>query len=158
MNAVKLATLPLWQGWILTGPNSIETLKKVDWPLPDGLLSAIETAKALVARTGSDEFLAFSKDRSVVPVGVGCFERYDAIFCLSGSSWQSVMLQLCPFDFERMQPGEWQMLVVAGVNCWLYLSADAAETLLLGCDPGFAAYLKQTVEAVINDVGQNSAY
>lgn len=156
MTQLNFERLADWQGWIMTGPDSTSALTGAGLPVPDGPLSALQADAAIVARTGRDEFMVFMPSGGSAPVGEWCFQRHDMIFRLSGADWLAVMAQLCQFDFRQMHPGDWQMLAVAGINCWLYAPADRPDTLLLGCDPGFSAYLAHTFEAVINDVGQTS--
>lgn len=158
MSALKLTSVNTWQGWILTGPDSCEVLRQVDLPVPQQAFEALMLGGNLVAKTGRDEFMAFVLPEACQPLAEWCFRRHDSIFELSGATWKLVMAQVCQFDFRQMPPGDWQMLAVAGVNCWLYLTTEPEPRLLIGCDPGFTQYLQDNLEAVIADVGPTSDY
>ncbi|WP_417584032.1 hypothetical protein [Nitrincola sp.] len=158
MSALKLTPLDAWQVWILTGPESSAALQHAELPVPEQPFEAVMHNGNLVAKTGRDEFMAFVTPEARQPVADWCFRRHDSIFQLSGTAWMAVMAQVCQFDFRQLQPGEWQMLAVAGVNCWLYLSAEPETRLLIGCDPGFSQYLQDNLDAVIADVGLTSEY
>lgn len=152
MGALQLSVRNDLKGLLLTGPESAAALDRAGLPLPEGVLKAAESKGALVARTGSDEYLAFLTTGMELPHCAWCFERPDQVLSLQGEGWIELMAQLCQYDFRKMQPGGWLMASVASVNCWLYRSLDGAR-LLVGCDVGFGDYLKEIFGALVDELG-----
>lgn len=149
MTAVKITTRNDLGCYLLTGPDSTAVLASADLPVPAEVMSAQMTEGALVARTGRDEFMAILPTVARPPQGDWCFLRFDRVLAIGGD-WVGLMAQLCQFNFRRLAPGDWLMSSVAGISCWLYRDG---ETLLIGCDPGYGAYLSETIEAVVQDLG-----
>ncbi|WP_020680798.1 hypothetical protein [Marinobacterium rhizophilum] len=135
--------------YLLTGPESAQALDGAGLPAPSQVMSARMEQGALVARTGRDEFMAILPLDRRAPEGDWCFRRFDRVLAIDGD-WVGVMAQLCQFDFRTLQPGDWLMSSVAGVSCWLYRDG---EVLLIGCDPGYGAYLSETIQTVVEDLG-----
>ena len=61
------------------------------------------------------------------------------------------MTHLCQYDFHQLQPGDWLMASVAGINSWLYHEIESGS-LLIGIDPGFSHYLTDIFSAVLDDL------
>ncbi len=137
--------------YLLTGPESSSALAAAGLPVPEQLLTAEERSGALVARTGRDEYMAMLKAGQPAPQNEWCFRRYDCVFELAGSGWVELMTHLCQYDFRQLQPGDWLMTSVAGVNCWLYHEIESGS-LLIGADPGYRHYLIETFSAVLDDL------
>jgi len=150
MKSVQLTPITDWQAWILTGPDSTSAF--IGMEIPTEVMTAVFSDGNLIAKTGRDEFLAFVKDTAVQPQSSWCFRRHDRIMHIQGHAWTEVMLCLCQFDFHRMQPCEWQMLAVAGVNCWLWKDPHPDQGILIGFDPGYAEYLEHIFHDVINEI------
>ncbi|PTB93605.1 hypothetical protein [uncultured Marinobacter sp.] len=129
------------QGYLLTGPGSGEALGAASLPQPEQRLSAMEQAGALVARTGTDEFMVFLPEGHPLPVHNWCFRRADRVLAVRGDNWHELMARVCQFDFRTFEPGGWLMASVAGVNCWLYRTKND-DTLLVGVGDGFHRYLE----------------
>ena len=149
MSVVTMTTREGLAGYLITGPDSAASLARAGLPAPVEQMCAAMAQGVLVARTGRDEFLAFVPAERQAPQGDWCFRRFDRVFALDGD-WVALMAQLCQFDFRTLTTGSWLMSSIAGVSCWL---CRDGETLLIGCDPGYAAYLAETIDAVVTDLG-----
>ena len=71
------------------------------------------------------------------------FQRGDAIFELSGD-WKGLMAEVCIYDFRQTQPGDFLMVLIAGVSAWLLIPEEGAP-LVLGCDPTYGHYFYETL-------------
>lgn len=152
MSNLSLSVRDELSGYLLTGPESADALSAAGLPLPEAQLSAEEAGEALVARTGSDEYLAFLPKGQNAPACAWCFPRADRILAVQGEGWIELMAQLCQFDFRKMQPGDWLMASVAGVNCWLYRE-QSGNALLIGFDAGFDHYLSDVFNTLVSELG-----
>lgn len=152
MNTLNLSVRDDLNGYLLTGPESAAALAAAGLPMPEAQLSAQEADGALVARTGKDEYMAFLPGAKGAPACAWCFPRADRILAVQGEGWVELMAQLCQYDFRKMQPGDWLMSAVAGVNCWLYREhSDGA--LLIGFDAGFDHYLSDLFSSLVSELG-----
>ncbi|KEA64167.1 Sarcosine oxidase gamma subunit [Marinobacterium lacunae] len=151
MTALHLSNRDDLRGYLLTGPGSADALSAAGLPLPQAQLSAAASAEALVARTGSDEYMAFIGAGAQQPAHEWCFPRADSVLALKGEGWIALMAQVCQYDFRRMQPGDWLMTSVAGVNCWLYHEINGA--LLIGFDSGYDHYMNELFHTLVNELG-----
>ncbi|GGB85238.1 hypothetical protein GCM10011352_08820 [Marinobacterium zhoushanense] len=151
MSNLNLTCRDRLRGYLLTGPGSQAAITAAGLPLPEAVLSAVESDGALVARTGSDEYMAYIADPQLLPTYDWCFPRADRVFALKGKRWIELMAQVCQYDFRQMQPGDWLMASVVGVNCWLYLEANGA--LLIGFDSGYDHYMSDTFSTLLSELG-----
>ncbi|MBS99873.1 MAG: hypothetical protein CMI01_14500 [Oceanospirillaceae bacterium] len=157
MNANATSNLSLsarddLSGYLLTGPASAEALAGSGLPQPQSQLTALEMTGALVARTGKDEYMAFLPAGQQLSGCEWCFPRNDRILVVQGEGWIELMLQLCQFDFRKMQPGDWLMASVAGVNCWLYREQQSGA-LMIGFDAGYDHYLSEIFSTLVRELG-----
>lgn len=75
------------------------------------------------------------------------FQRGDAVFELSGN-WRDLMAEVCIYDFAQTKPGDFSMVLMAGVSVWI-LIPEADQPLMMGCDPSFGHYLFTTIQRQI---------
>ncbi|HCP19898.1 MULTISPECIES: hypothetical protein [Marinobacter] len=137
--------------YLLTGPDSAAALASAGLPIPDAVMTAQERPGALVSRTGRDEYMAMLNVGHQAPQGEWCFRRHDCVFELRDGDWVELMTHLCQYDFHQLQPGDWLMASVAGINSWLYHEIESGS-LLIGIDPGFSHYLTDIFSAVLDDL------
>lgn len=156
MTSLNLSVRDDLVGYLLTGPESAAALTAAGLPQPEAQLSALEADGTLVARTGSDEYMAYLPGGQKAPVCDWSFPRADRIFALRGEGWVDLMAQVCQFDFRKMQPGDWLMASVAGVNCWLYRQLDV-DALLIGFDAGYEHYMSETFSTLVSELGGNES-
>lgn len=107
-----------------------------------------------VAKLGKEELmLAPNNTMRMVLGGVEqdfyAFQRGDAVFELSGN-WQGLMSEVCIYDFRQSRPGDFLMVLIAGVSVWMLIPQDG-ETLFLGCDPSYGHYLSLTLMRQVDE-------
>lgn len=110
-----------------------------------------------IARTGTTEYLVLDKPDSSVQQqlqhlaeteSIFMFPRDDAVFKLDGD-WPRLLLQICSYDFSKAYPGQYITAAMAGISCWFKVDEDHEQSVLLGCDPGYAQYLFEQLEQTI---------
>lgn len=103
-----------------------------------------------VAKLGEEEFLlnqqGFNMD--LVEAQQYAFQRGDAVFRLSGQ-WLNLMSEVCVYDFRQARPGNFLMVLVAGISVWM-LVPESNGDLIIGCDPTYGHYLYETLQNQIN--------
>jgi len=102
--------------------------------------------RGFIANLGSEEFLINLADfhRDQLESDQYAFQRGDVVISISGQ-WRELMSEVCIYDFRQACPGEFLMVLVAGVSVWM-LIPEATETLVMGCDPTYGHYLFKTLE------------
>lgn len=113
-----------------------------------------------IARTGTTEFLVLDKPDSSLQQqlqslagseSIYLFPRDDAVFKLSGEQWSRLLLKICSYDFSKVYPGQFITAAMAGISCWFKVGDDSKQSILLGCDPGYADYLFEQLELTISE-------
>jgi sarcosine oxidase subunit gamma len=126
--------------------------------------------EGLVARLGLSEFLVVDSPagdvagrlaREPLPrPGVTPVPRQDAALLLAGPRLQSLLVQVCSFDFRTPQPHSRSLVMtsMAGVSVLAIPGTLEEKPLLrLWCDGTYGPYLWRTLLAVARDLGGGAA-
>jgi len=111
-----------------------------------------------IARTGTTEFLVMDDPSSELvqhlqtqaeQQQLQLFPRDDAVFRLSHPQWQTLLLQVCSYNFSAAKPGQFVTVSMAGVGCWFVIKDVSASEITFGCDPSYAVYIEETIADVL---------
>lgn len=149
--SIQLAELSLDNLTVLRGKQLNTLLEKLSLSLPELFTYEKHEQHAFIANLGASEILInHSKIEQILLSGNQyAFQRGDAVMTLSGD-WRSLMAEVCIYDFRQAKPGDFLMVPVAGVGVWM-LIPRADESLVIGCDPTYGHYLKETLQNRINE-------
>jgi len=147
---VRLTTLSLDNLMVLRGKNLLDLVNKMTLSVPTLFRYEKHGQQEFIANLGTSEILInhSSFENSLLEENQYAFQRGDAVFTLSGD-WQALMKEVCIYDFRQAKPGDFSMVLVAGVGVWM-LIPEANTPLILGCDPTYGHYLKETLQNQIN--------
>ena len=139
--------------WELVGSGADDALRAADLPVPGDELTAAEHGPGFVACIGRNHYLIAGEGEwhQAPQTPPWLLQRSDRVMRLTGAGWNDALTELCPHDLGALPPGGWLMAAVAGVNAWLFRSASAPDSLLLGCDPSYGAYLESMLQSVVRD-------
>ncbi|WP_290653567.1 hypothetical protein [Aquisalimonas sp.] len=139
--------------WELVGSGAVDALRAEGLPIPEAELTAVEHGPGFVACTGRNGYLIAGEEewQQSPQTPPWLLQRSDWVMRLSGARWSDALTELCPHDLGRLPPGGWFMAAVAGVNAWLYRPASVPDSLLLGFDPSYGAYLESMLQSVVRD-------
>jgi len=143
--SIEIHSLALENLMVLRGKSLPEFVQKMDLPLPDLFKYEMLDEQAFIANLGTSEILVNYPGFKTEDLGVQqyAFQRGDAIISLSGD-WKSLMSEVCIYDFRQTRPGDFAMVLVAGVSVWILIPEDNSS-LTLGCDPTYGHYLLETL-------------
>lgn len=148
--SIQIKTLALDNLMVLRGKSLAEYVQKVELPLPDLFKYEKLDNQAFIANLGTSEILINHPAVKSEELGTQqyAFQRGDAVFTLSGD-WRSLMTEVSIYDFRQAKPGDFLMILVAGVGVWM-LIPDDNSLLTLGCDPTYGHYLQETLNNQID--------
>ncbi len=135
---------------VLRGKRLAELIKKLNLSVPSLFEYQKYNGHGFIANLGAGEILInhSSFNESLLEEDQYAFQRGDAVFTLSGD-WRALMSEVCIYDFRQAKPGDFTMVLVAGVGVWMLIPEDDAP-LILGCDPTYGHYLQETLQNQIN--------
>lgn len=135
---------------VLRGKNLSGLLQNLEGSVPSLFHYQKLDNKGFIANLGAEEFLinhaGFNRDQ--LEPQQYAFQRGDVVISISGK-WQELLSEVCIYDFRQARPGEFLMVLIAGVSVWM-LIPEATEALIIGCDPTYGDYLFETLEKQIN--------
>ena len=146
--ALEQPTLPLWH---VLGAGAAATLQAVGLPLPAQDMEVRFQEPASVMRASAREYLVITPQAPISPADQSCWvlRRNDHLLALRGLGWRAVMPWVCHFDFNALEAGHWLQVAMAGVDVWA-LQTDG-DSLLIGCDPSYGAYLQTLLHQIIRE-------
>lgn len=148
--SIQIKTLALGHLIVLRGKNLPELVKKIDLPLPDLFKYNMFDEQKFIANLGTSEILI--NHPVIKPEELDdqqyAFQRGDVVISLSGD-WRALMSEVCVYDFRQARPGDFSMVLVAGVSVWMLIPEDNSS-LTLGCDPTYGHYLLETLHKQID--------
>lgn len=148
--SVQMAKKPLTGLTVLRGKNLPQLISKLESEIPVLFGYHAYGDEAFIASLGAEEYLInhpkFSHD--LLESEQYAFQRGDVIITLSGN-WRALMSEVCIYDFRQANPGDFAMVLIAGVSVWMLIPVDG-DAVTLGCDPTYGEYLIETLENQIN--------
>lgn len=143
---IQVAQQSLENLTVLRGKRLPELIEKMALPLPKLFRYENLVDQNFIANLGEEEILinhaVFNK--TLLEEEQYAFQRGDVIFTLSGD-WRSLMSEICIYDFRQARPGDFSMVLIAGVGVWMLIPDDNAS-LVIGCDPTYGHYLMKTLQ------------
>ncbi len=158
----------------LKGPHAVRWLadRGIDVPAAantwlDAAPPGVQGGALLVARLGSAEFFledapgaAFLRGieppPEAHPPGVYPVLRQDAVFVLRGGAVHDVLAQVCNVEFAQLalEARPVVMTSMIGVSVLVVPREEGgARGYRIWCDPTFASYLGESLEAVVSECG-----
>lgn len=148
--SVQLANFSLENLMVVRGKQLSELITNMALSVPNLFKYQKFNEQEFIANLGESELLintsAFNPE--MLNEEQYAFQRGDAVFTLSGD-WRSLMTEVCVYDFRQANPGDFSMVLLAGVTVWM-LIPDDGEALVFGCDPTYGHYLQETLSNQIN--------
>lgn len=148
--SIQITPLALENLSVLRGKQLADFIQKMGLPLPSLFKYAMFGEHAFVANLGAGEILinhpGFNVD--LLESEQYAFQRGDVVLSISGD-WRSLMSEVCIYDFRQARPGDFSMVLLAGVGAWMLIPEENAP-LTLGCDPTYGHYLLETLQRQIN--------
>lgn len=134
----------------LRGKRLGDSLKKITSAQLDIFKYQLLGENEFIAKLGNEEYLLNIQNFSVdlLESQQYAFQRGDAVYELSGN-WIALMSEVCIYDFRQAVPGEFLMVLVAGISVWI-LVPEPNGNLIVGCDPTLEEYLENTLHRQIN--------
>ncbi|WP_040725510.1 hypothetical protein [Thiomicrorhabdus sp. Kp2] len=145
---LKKQTLPNLT--VLRGKNLSQLISKLELSNPEIFKYHNLNNGEFVANLGQEEILinlsSFSYDQ--LETQQYAFQRGDVVINLSGN-WRKLMSEVCVFDFRQARPGDFVMVLIAGVGAWMLIPQEG-EPVTIGCDPTYGEYFIETLEKQIH--------
>ncbi|WP_321324017.1 hypothetical protein [Thiomicrorhabdus sp.] len=134
---------------VLRGKNLPQLIAKLEIANPELFKYELFNKEEFIANLGQEEILInhskFSYDQ--LELQQYAFQRGDVVITLSGD-WRNLMSEVCVFDFRQAKPGDFVMVLMAGVGVWM-LIPEEGEPVTIGCDPTYGQYFIETLEKQI---------
>ena len=135
---------------VLRGKNLSQLLLKIELSNPEIFKYHNLNNGEFVANLGQEEILinhsSFSYEQ--LESQQYAFQRGDVVISLSGD-WRKLMTEVCVYDFRQAKPGDFVMVLMAGVSVWMLIPQEG-EPVIIGCDPTYGEYFIETLEEQIH--------
>lgn len=148
--SIQITPLTLDNLTVLRGKRLADFIQKMGLPLPELFKYASFGEQRFIANLGAGEILINHPGFNVrlLDEEQYAFQRGDVVLSLSGD-WRALMSEVCIYDFRQARPGDFSMVLMAGVGAWMLIPEENAP-LIIGCDPTYGHYLLETLQRQID--------
>jgi len=135
---------------VLRGKDLPKLISKLEITHPEIFKYEMGNNDEFIANLGQEEILinhsSFTYEQ--LETQQYAFQRGDVVISLSGD-WRKLMTEVCVFDFRQAKPGDFVMVLIAGVGAWMLIPQEG-EPVTIGCDPTYGEYFIETLEKQIH--------